>query len=272
LDGAIRDAELIAATLHDDFGVPQNQISLLTGEMATRQAIFDALTAVREQIQPGGQLLFFFSGDGTQASGDLARLERDARDEAMCPADASDSAESLILDDDLARWLEAIYEEKELRTIIVVIDCCPGDNMVPVPDSAVARFLPAPPGELSGEIDSETWHDIRGTSQSLSRLTGIYACAPQQIAFEGPIPDDLSAQSSGYLSHFLAEALHQAADDPAGRAWSGRQIAEYVNARLEEMFDRQNAPDNGRQTVVLDSHEPDKPLINIGASTPSEIE
>lgn len=92
---------------------------LLTDGQATRAAIQAALETIAARAGPEDTLVFFFSGHGGQTDRREESAELDAMEEYICPAD-TDLPGADIVDDDLARWLDAVPAGK----VLVFLDSC----------------------------------------------------------------------------------------------------------------------------------------------------
>jgi hypothetical protein len=126
---------------------PDN-VRALCDSRATTQAIKDRLTWLREGIRPGDEVLFQFSGHGSQVRdrGVLDELA-DHMDEIICPVDL-DWDQKLITDDDLSDWIAGF--PKGVRVIVVLDSCHSGtgtrDFRPPMenPHYKADRYLPPP--------------------------------------------------------------------------------------------------------------------------------
>jgi len=67
LPGAVPDANEVANWLVEDLNVPQNQVSLITDEAASRVGIISALEAFRsdDRIHQGDPIFIYYAGHGS---------------------------------------------------------------------------------------------------------------------------------------------------------------------------------------------------------------
>lgn len=120
LSGCVNDAHNLARMLSDVYGFAH--VDTLADAEASRCGILDALEDLTESAQPGDELVFAYSGHGTQTA-DRNGDEPDRMDEALCPADLTDANwnRTLIVDDELsARFLRLPAGVN----LTVIMDCC----------------------------------------------------------------------------------------------------------------------------------------------------
>ena len=279
LEGAEADAGEFAQLLAEEYGVPNNQIHLLQGEQATHQAIETAFTAVSDEIQHGDQFIFYFSGYGTQfceIPGRETRYLLEPRprlDEAICPVDATNTGDSIILDDELASWLEKVNGEngnRKLACSTVILDCCPSGLPTAAEGEPIAKYLPRRQTQTLKDLDDkEPWVDLEGTTNSVPRLVGLYASEANQSAYEGIVGKNSTDRPVGYFSHCLVGALREAATEPNLSRLSRLEVERRVNAQLAGLPFPNSTADAGQQHMVLmtdgSSDAQDRPLIELGA-------
>ena len=119
LMGCINDVQNMHDLLTSLFGFKTEDIRILTESDATALNILKALEMLVHGAGPGDQLIFHFSGHGSQApdgSGD----EKDFLDEILCPYDL-DWRENVVRDDDLSRIFETVPPGVHVE---VFLDCC----------------------------------------------------------------------------------------------------------------------------------------------------
>lgn len=139
LRGCVADATM----WREAFEARDFDVTSLTNDGATREAILTAILDLVSEAAPGDVLAIQYSGHGTTApdlDGDETAGE-ESEDEALCPVDFRDGA--LILDDDLARIWEVIPSGVSLT---LFFDCCHSGeaNRAPaegLPDDALARWV-----------------------------------------------------------------------------------------------------------------------------------
>jgi hypothetical protein len=116
--GPEKDAEL-ARSLARYMGFQDSDTRLIQESQATRSAILDGLTWVRDGIQGGGKALIYYSGHGAQVD-DKDGDEPDGCDEALVPVDGT-SPDQYILDDEIGRILDSM---DRTSMIVMVVDSC----------------------------------------------------------------------------------------------------------------------------------------------------
>lgn len=119
------------------------EIATVEGARATGAAIREALGALRRSVRSGDRVAFYFAGLGSRIDG--KSTERDGRDEALFPADASPSDRgTLIVDDDLAAALHDLRRSAgPAGHVLVAIDA------YRLFDDGVAEITPAATSDLA---------------------------------------------------------------------------------------------------------------------------
>jgi len=131
LEYACNDAEKVAATIVGEFGFPEENVTVLLDEAATKESIlFEYLKFTDDDIGQDDRIVIFFAGHGftrTGARGEIGFL---------VPFDGNVAdLNSLIRWDDLTRNAELI----KAKHVLFVMDACYGGT-------AVQRYLP--PGSM----------------------------------------------------------------------------------------------------------------------------
>jgi len=121
LRGCVNDVHAILDLLTTHYGFDQNNIGVLTDELATTQNIKDSLDWLVRDAIPGDTLFFHYSGHGSQIMDDSdPDYEPDGLDEILCPVDL-DWNTKVIRDDDLKR----VFDKVPLGVnLTAVLDCC----------------------------------------------------------------------------------------------------------------------------------------------------
>ena len=95
LKGAGNDVEVLEALLVSRFGFDAGDILVLRDGEATRQAILSAMKGhLLDPARPGDQVVFYFSGHGSQVYNSLSR-EPEKLDETLEPADSRSGSRGL---------------------------------------------------------------------------------------------------------------------------------------------------------------------------------
>jgi uncharacterized caspase-like protein len=261
LQGAEADADAMAALLVDQYGVDAARLQLLKGQAATRRAIESAFQRIAAAARAEDVFIFYFSGHGTQTPDQTPLDEPDDLDEALCTHDCTQQGENLLLDDELALWLEDV----PARQVTVVLDCChAGTGTKAVDDEIVPRFLPRPiPSPAAGKAE-ERWRELRGVTKDIGRqLTAYFACQPGQLAYERRLRSQNSAARAGQFSHYLQAGLRDSqADSDQDGIVSNEELLAFVRGRLDDTFNQQR-PESERQEPLLESQSPRSPVFYL---------
>jgi hypothetical protein len=118
LPGTIGDAEALADILRAPgrCAYPADQVALLTGPAATRQAILDGLDALAQSTNAQSTAVIYFSGHGYQVSSAMGSAY------FLVPHnyDLSELPDTCIRGTEFTEKLRAIAAQK----LLVVLDCC----------------------------------------------------------------------------------------------------------------------------------------------------
>ncbi len=140
LNGCVNDALQMAEMLRRHFRFENTNIRVVTDERATQEAILARLEWLVADARGGDQLVFHFSGHGSQVA-DRDGDELDQLDEIICPYDMD--WDHPLTDDVFARYFARLSSEVNLT---VVLDCChSGTGLRDVRQNTVDRFLLPPP-------------------------------------------------------------------------------------------------------------------------------
>jgi hypothetical protein len=137
LNGCLNDARNLGNVLGAVYGF--DQVKTLLDAKASRQGILDGLDWLCDCAQPGAELVFSFSGHGTQKA-DLDGDEPDRLDECLCPSDLCDSNwdRALITDDELSARFLRLPRGVHLT---VIADCCHSGTITRELERHKSRFL-----------------------------------------------------------------------------------------------------------------------------------
>lgn len=103
LGGCENDVKLMAYLLTNRYQFPQENVRMLLSRGATKAAILGGLSFLAETSKAGDDVVFFFSGHGSQVT-DLDGDESDGMDEVLLPGDVSPpNVSSVLVDDELNR-------------------------------------------------------------------------------------------------------------------------------------------------------------------------
>jgi Caspase domain len=132
LAGCARDVRAMAALLQESFGYLPEEIRVLLDREATRTAILAGIQELLAGAGPGDEVLFYYSGHGSQALNSLSD-ELDLMDESLVPAD-SYAGEPDIRDKELRRLFNSLLDHGVRLTAI--LDCSHSGS--------ASRGLPSP--------------------------------------------------------------------------------------------------------------------------------
>lgn len=141
LNGCANDAKWYSEILQNQYKVPAANIKMLTDGRATAENFVKALQATLQGIKPGDQLVFCYSGHGTQVE---SKTEADGKQEALVLADIQ-----LVPGDFFKQLTDALGQHGIHSTF--VFDCCFSGGMSRNPmmfdgkaiKTSKNRFVPA---------------------------------------------------------------------------------------------------------------------------------
>jgi uncharacterized caspase-like protein len=260
LRGAQDDARAFALFLEQDWGLARDRVTLLVGEKANFKAVSEAFATLKGELKPADRFVFYFAGHGTQLRDRKPFDESDDDlDEGLCLADSLADGSNVLLDDEIAVW----FSRLEALQSIVVLDCCHSGTLTKDPaDDLVPRFLPAAAARTTRGTQPD-WVDLRSAGKEASReLTALFACRPEQQAYERKILSNESRLRTGQFTHYLLEGLTENRCDSNRDGQVSRQEAiDWVTARIDESFNRGRTAPGARQQPLLESPRPEAPLF-----------
>lgn len=126
LKGAVNDVNMIKKALLSYYGFSENDIKVLTNEVATRQNIEFFFNEWLVKTKEGDVVVFYFSGHGSKVE-DYNNDERDGYDEVLLPYDmVPNGGYNIIVDDELGMWIRKLSG----RTVTIIIDSCYSGGVV----------------------------------------------------------------------------------------------------------------------------------------------
>ncbi|GET35794.1 caspase family protein [Microseira wollei] len=215
LGGCVNDVEAIRIYLMNQLGVPENQICVLTNQAATRANIlqtFEEFLIDNPDIQPGSQILFHYSGHGSQM---FNPKEPDGQNETLVPHDSRTPGVYDIPDKTLAALLDKLAERKG-NNITVILDCCHSGTGTRDSNLAQTRNVEPdhriPPPDLDAGI--LTGASRRGAGASGWATEGIThvllaGCRDRELSNEHTSRDQGKEVMYGALTYFTLQALRQ---------------------------------------------------------------
>ncbi|MEM1182136.1 MAG: caspase family protein [Acidobacteriota bacterium] len=198
--GPVHDAEAMADLLLRRFGFRRGHIQVLLNAEAKRADILFALDAMVDAARPEDQVLFHFSGHGSQLR-DQDGHEPDGLDETLVPFDGHrrpGQPPADIRDDEIFERLARLETKRAFATVI--FDCCHSGHAHRARQGLRIRALPplqGAPRRTGGRL----------FAKRAPRRIVLAACRDDQLAGEGPVGRD---RFYGDWSWALLRAFHQA--------------------------------------------------------------
>lgn len=259
LKGAEQDARGMTALLAKQPGFHPDRIVQLTGLDATRSRVEREWRQLTRRSRPGDQLVLHFSGHGTQVADRRPFDETDDQlDEALCLADSDEQGQNLLLDDDLARWLDQL----DNRDSLVILDCCHAGTGTKSDDEFQPRALvslDATPLRVPGEV---FWRELRGLGKGGTRRQALFACQSSQLAYERRFPHLRDPDRGGQFTQALLQAFgSEGADADRDGRITGDELRRFVNHRLDAEFNHLRDTPDARQQPVYELTDPQRPLF-----------
>jgi metacaspase-1 len=235
LAGPTNDIKLMFRILGTYYGF--KQIRVLTNTAGTKKDMLQALRWLVEGAKPHDEILFQFSGHGSQVAcgeGD----EDDGLDEVLCSADVH--LGQFVKDDDL----KAIFAPLDPRVnLTVILDCCHAGTGLRKDTPVLNRFypldlFPSKPAELEVLDKGRTRKKKEVViTPDQGNAVLISACADYQYAADSAFGQTYH----GALTYYLAQCLKD-------QKWllTYRELIECVNARLSKEEFEQEAQLEGK--------------------------
>ncbi|KAJ3505257.1 hypothetical protein NLJ89_g7510 [Agrocybe chaxingu] len=220
LSGAVGDADAFGTFLTEKLGVSPSNITNLRDEQASRQAILDALVALRDTDKykkDEAAIIIFYAGHGAECDrpkewGDWTKWgdwTTTSKIEMLCPSDLGarvvtevdgEQVETIvdaIPDRTISVGLHLISESKG-NNITLIMDCCSSgggsdvDSDMPIDHYVARRIKNPPPLQAPGDVGIWSW-GIRGVRVP-DGFAGEYhashvllaACGREESARENP--------------------------------------------------------------------------------------
>lgn len=242
LEGCVNDADNIYMRLSESYGFSAMHTVLLLNEEATKKNIMEGLDWLVTDVVPGDQLIFTFSGHGSQVP-DYNGDEIDGFDEIICPHDLD--WDDPFTDDILASYFKRVPADAQLTfvcdachsgTISKAISVIPISNSVSDKEKAI-RALRCPKTVQA----ISNGHEITNVNKFGVKA---FVNTPDQnhILFAGCAEDDYSSEGyfygevHGALTFNFCEVLRE---NPS-RTW--REIEEVVTRRVKRTWGFSQTP------------------------------
>ncbi|MGH9362617.1 MAG: caspase family protein [Thermoanaerobaculia bacterium] len=259
LRSCANDARLLAEVLRERFGFPEERVTLLLDQAATRQGILEGLAALRLRARPDDAVVFFYSGHGSQVP-DREGDEPDGLDESIVPHDGGRDPHPFrdITDDEIYAWVLGVSEVTP--NVAIIVDTCYSGTLaregrekwVAAETRRAEELPPSPvPAGLFGPRARDA--HASGLLPIGDRYVLFAACRVEERAKELPLKPGVPSHS--VFTFHLCQALQQA---PARATY--RDLLEPVRAAVAA-----SAPD---QTPQLEGAR-DRLLFGMAVAAPT---
>jgi Flp pilus assembly protein TadD len=187
LHGAVADARAVAEAVIRYAGFPTRQVFLLTSDAPakpTASTILDTFSGIRNAVQPGDLLLFFFAGHGVEVEGRRYLLTYEAK-----IASAGTLKTTTLQVSQLMQEIESL----PVTHRIIMVDACREDPITPgrrQPNVATAAL------EAAFTLRPSTENGVRATFLSSTRGQSAY---------------EWTEKGRGFFSYFIERGLSGAA-------------------------------------------------------------
>ncbi len=232
--GARRDAEEFAQLLEVSFGVPEQNIHLLTDENATRTDILSRLQWLQNNVPPNGRVYFFFSGHGSPdvESGESNLLPYEGQPETLALSGIPVHA---VLDH---------LQSTEASEVLAFVDAC-------FSGSGDRSTLPEGTRPLVPVRDVET--------TSLTKVALFSSSSATEIS------GNAADEERGLFTHYLLEAVGNGAADIDGNGQiSLDELAQYVTPRVARDARRMDRNQNPTLLLSDDLGDPSQVILLWG--------
>lgn len=196
------DASTVHKVLKQRFQAKEQNLKLLLGPQATREAIVRELETLYEQSRPGDSVVFYYSGHGSVIK-DLGPLdEEDGLDECLVPYDAPSHRSkrfpgAVVRDDQVRQWVGRLRERVgDDGQLLLIFDSCHSGTMNRAAEETGLAPRTVPTTALSSDGSMQ--------EQFPDRVAVLSACQADEVA-----TDD---QKNG--RGVFSEALRRSLQDP----------------------------------------------------------
>ncbi|KAG9081666.1 hypothetical protein FRC06_005460, partial [Ceratobasidium sp. 370] len=193
LQGAVADAQAMSQYLREYLDIPDDQITQLYNEEATRAAIIGAFLDLGrdERIKRGDAILIFYAGHGCEAWISDGRRRTDSTVQGLVPYDVGGldhlgNFVEILPDLAIVLLLRALASQKG-NNITVILDCCTSASDTPADSDPLSRFIGANNLPISCSIDDErllSWSPAGFAHNRPRSHVLLAACAATQVAWE----------------------------------------------------------------------------------------
>ncbi|HYO14462.1 MAG TPA: caspase family protein, partial [Thermoanaerobaculia bacterium] len=244
LKGCLNDVEAMSKTLMEQFGFPQENLTILRDRKATRAGIMAAMNAFAERVGEDDVVVFHYSGHGSRMR-DLNGEGEDGMDETIVPHDSGRSTENRdIRDGEIYDWILRLTEKTPYVTLI--FDCCHSGSIVRDAFGEQSRSVPpdlrVPEGFSMPSVSARTRSvSVAGPKKGPSgwlplgeRYVVLAGCSHFESSYEVKVGHEEGARH-GALTYYLTQALAEAR---SGNTYL--DIFERVAPRVTSMYQFQH--------------------------------
>lgn len=240
--GAANDVTEMRSMLVDRFGLEDSQVRTLVGKAATRAAILDSLSNwLLKNAAKNDELLFYYSGHGSNRPDENGDETDDGLDEVLCPSDyVQATGANGIIDDELGE----ILPHASPANLVVMIDACHsgtatksvGDRLFDLPLARTgrtqARYLPPPRSSGTKSIVARHWNSKGITVARDITAPTLSACRDYQRAVSTKFMIGGKLVDHGAFTFTLLQGLSGAADADGDKALSLAELDDFVERGL----------------------------------------
>lgn len=230
LRGCVNDVEAMHIFLMTRYAVSEDHICVLTNEQATRTNIlgtFQSFLIDNPQIQYGDQILFHYSGHGSQMPAGQEDYEPDGLNETIVPHDSRQANVFDIPDKTLAALIERLADAKGDQ-ITTIFDSCHSGSITRDLDNPLARRIPTderiPPTKLDSELRNYDKPDTRAVGSSgwaTAKVPYVLlaGCRDYELSneYKGRVEDSYAWH--GALTYFILQVLREFPQVPLTRSY-----------------------------------------------------
>ena len=229
LEGCVNDVEIMRDALVKRFGFPDDKVAVLTDAQATRDAILSAMETLVRNAVHGDEVVFYYSGHGSQQRDGPEKDEADGKDETLVPFDSGrDPQENRdISDDEIYLWLLRLTAA---TFITLIFDCCHSGTILRDGFGGKTRGAPEdkrPPSELAARIPPASFKLLAGGEDS---LTCLQALGKEYVALSacgsGETATEIIGEGDGFMASLptiscVPSGIRALQVPPGGRSSSG---------------------------------------------------
>ena len=210
LQGCVNDVTNVRDILRKYFGFKNDDIRMIIDERATKKAILERLQWLVRGAKNGDQLLFHFSGHGSQVRDREGDELKDKLDEIICPHDM-DWDGTYIVDDELGKLFSPLPKGVNLD---VLLDSCHSGTgtreafaieKLPQELSFKPRYL-QPPADILSRMDDDL--EVRRFFRSSNPMNHVLfaACRDNQTSADANIGGHYNGAFTYYFCKHLRDA------------------------------------------------------------------